>query len=72
MVMREAAEKIMRDLFDAYMKETASRPENMQRHVEHRNGRNTPRVIADFIASMTDSYAVNEHKRLFDDTPKLG
>ena len=28
--------------------------------------------IADFIAGMTDRYAVAEHRRLFDATPDLG
>ncbi len=30
------------------------------------------RLVADFIAGMTDRYAVSEHRRLFDDTPELG
>jgi len=30
------------------------------------------RVVCDFIAGMTDRYAVQEHQRLFDETPELG
>ena len=30
------------------------------------------RVIGDFIAGMTDRFAVAEHRRLFDATPDLG
>jgi dGTPase len=30
------------------------------------------RRIADFIAGMTDRYALAEHRRLFDSTPELG
>ena len=30
-----------------------------------------PRRIADFIAGMTDRYALVEHARLFDSTPEL-
>src|SRR3984893_1670406 len=29
------------------------------------------RLVCDYIAGMTDRYAVNEHRRLFDETPKL-
>jgi dGTPase len=29
------------------------------------------RLIADFVAGMTDRYAVAEHRRLFDATPNL-
>ena len=28
-------------------------------------------VVADFVAGMTDRYAINEHRRLFDVTPEL-
>jgi len=29
------------------------------------------RQLADFIAGMTDRYALSEHARLFDSTPEL-
>jgi dGTPase len=29
------------------------------------------RVVCDYIAGMTDRYAVAEHRRLFDETPEL-
>ena len=34
---------------------------------ERRRGR----LIADFVAGMTDRYALGEHRRLFDATPNL-
>jgi dGTPase len=30
------------------------------------------RYVADFLAGMTDTYALKEHRRLFDRTPDLG
>ena len=30
------------------------------------------RHAADFLAGMTDTYAIKEHRRLFDHTPELG
>ena len=32
---------------------------------------NKERIVADFIAGMTDRYAVSEHQQLFDHTPEL-
>jgi dGTPase len=29
------------------------------------------RSVADYIAGMTDRYALSEHRRLFDDAPEL-
>jgi dGTPase len=29
------------------------------------------RLVADFVAGMTDRYALGEHRRLFDATPEL-
>ena len=34
--------------------------------------RNTDRPAVNYIAGMTDRYAIEEHRRLFDDTPDLG
>ncbi|MEM9279052.1 MAG: deoxyguanosinetriphosphate triphosphohydrolase [Pseudomonadota bacterium] len=72
MVMRHAAEKIIQDIFASYMQYPDTMPESLKKHVSRNPSGNTPRVVADFIASMTDSYAINEHQRLFDDTPDLG
>jgi dGTPase len=33
--------------------------------------RRRARLIADFVAGMTDRYAIAEHRRLFDATPNL-
>jgi dGTPase len=30
------------------------------------------RIVADYIAGMTDRFAIREHRRLFDRTPDLG
>ena len=30
------------------------------------------RRVCDYIAGMTDRFAISEHRRLFDDTPELG
>ncbi|MCA3560997.1 MAG: deoxyguanosinetriphosphate triphosphohydrolase [Aestuariivirga sp.] len=55
------ARRVMHDLFDAYMQDQKLLPAGWQ------DGR--PRQICDFIAGMTDRYAIAEHKRLFDLEP---
>jgi dGTPase len=63
------AEKVVRDLFAHYVE----RPSDMP--AEWRQGADDPAAralrIADFIAGMTDRYAMVEHTRLFGSTPEL-
>jgi dGTPase len=62
----DEAEAVVRDLFGRYM----SNPRDMPGKL---SGEETMRAreIADFIAGMTDRYALSEHARLFDRTPEL-
>ncbi len=64
MRMAEKAHRIMSDLFRAYMLEPAQLPP----HVVARCSvdESLARVIADYIAGMTDRFALDEHKKLFD------
>ena len=60
------AQQIVRDLFDVYRADNEEMPE------EWRDlGDGPERAAADFIAGMTDRYAIQEHRRLFDVTPDL-
>jgi dGTPase len=62
-VMRMTAKsrRIVRELFDAFHQEPGLLPADHQaRAAEH-----GPRAIADYIAGMTDRYAIREHRRLF-------
>jgi len=72
MKMRDGAEIIIRDLFEVYLNETGDMPNGLQRLSMKNKSNDRPRTIADFIAGMTDSYAISEHERLFDVTPDLG
>lgn len=72
MVMREGAEIILRDLFIAYLDEKHEMPNGLLRLKKSNQSNDRPRLVADFIAGMTDSYAISEHERLFDETPDLG
>ena len=63
-------EKIVGDLFTAFNKDYQLLPDNWQRRVEEAGGADNPqiraRVVCDYIAGMTDRYAIREHERLFD------
>jgi dGTPase len=55
----------MTALFEVYMAE----PRQLPPHVMARAGEEAegvPRVIADYIAGMTDRFALEEYKKLFD------
>lgn len=63
------AETILANLFARYAAEPELMPEEWRLPAadEHARMRN----VADFIAGMTDRYAIGEHRRLFDATPDL-
>ncbi len=63
-------EKIVTDLFTAFTNDPAVLPDGWQRRVMEAGGDQDPqvlaRVVCDYIAGMTDRYAIREHERLFD------
>jgi len=67
-VMR-GAEQIVADLFARYLAEPEEMPAPW-RTADAGQGQRAA-VVADFVAGMTDRYAINEHRRLFDATPEL-
>ncbi|MBZ5704009.1 MAG: deoxyguanosinetriphosphate triphosphohydrolase, partial [Acidobacteriia bacterium] len=63
--MTEKAGRVLERLFNAYMSE----PRQMPGHVlilHERDGEPIARVVADYIAGMTDRFALDEYKKLFD------
>ncbi|WP_420962345.1 deoxyguanosinetriphosphate triphosphohydrolase [Brucella sp. IR073] len=68
---RRSADRIVRDLFDAYMGDPNAMPGEWHEGLEKCETPVLARRIADFLAGMTDNYAVREHRRLFDHTPEL-
>ncbi|MFY9829530.1 MAG: deoxyguanosinetriphosphate triphosphohydrolase [Rhodoplanes sp.] len=64
------AEGVLRDLFTRYAADATALPTEW-RHTLPADARARARHIADFIAGMTDRYALSEHRRLFDVTPLL-
>jgi len=72
MAVRARAEEVVVDLFGAYMRDPATMPEGWREVLERADERVRARHVTDFLAGMTDTYALKEHMRLFDHTPDLG
>ena len=64
--MMGEAMKIVRELFETFMKDPAVLPDQYQDKLRQQNGAGgRARIVADYIAGMTDRYAMREHTRLF-------
>jgi dGTPase len=61
--MAVKAERIVSDLFNAYLQEPAILPKHVQEWIAERG---PERTVCDYIAGMTDRFAVEEHQKLFD------
>jgi len=59
--MTNKAQRIITELFQAFMADPRLLPPQYQ----HRARSDQPRAIADYIAGMTDRYAMKEHRKLF-------
>jgi dGTPase len=69
-VMRDA-EQIVFDLFARYEQDADDLPTEWQEGTRELAGGARARRIGNFIAGMTDRFALMEHHRLFDSTPDL-
>jgi dGTPase len=69
-VMGEA-EQILFDLFARYQKTPGDLPPEWLEGTENETEADRGRRIGNFIAGMTDRFAITEHQRLFDSTPDL-
>ncbi len=63
-------ERIVGDLFTAFKDNYLLLPDNWQRRIKEAGAQDDEglraRIVADYIAGMTDRYAIREHERLFD------
>jgi dGTPase len=71
MRVRADAERVVAELFDAYFADPRLMPEGWREGLDRAEDRIKARDVADFLAGMTDTYALKEHRRLFDHTPDL-
>jgi len=59
--MSSKAQRIIRELFAAFMEDPSLMPQDFQ----ELSKTDKPRTVADYIAGMTDRYAIREYRRLF-------
>ena len=67
----EAAQRVVADLFAHYFAHPEKMSADWAQGLDYLDERARARRIADFIAGMTDRYALIEHARHFDSTPEL-
>jgi dGTPase len=64
--MASKARRIVQELFRLLLAEPQCLPTEWRQHVDGAGQPGTARIVADYIAGMTDRFALDEHFRLFD------
>jgi dGTPase len=62
---RSHAKRILRELFELFLAEPELLPPTWQLGGDGAGGTRTARRVCDYIAGMTDDFAIEEHRRLF-------
>ncbi len=65
MRMASKAQRLLTELFHAYLEEPLQLPFEIQARIQ-RGPDPAERVVCDYLAGMTDRYAISEYKKLFD------
>jgi len=64
--MASKAKRVVRELFEFFLAEPECLPTSWRALTDHANTQKTATAVADFIAGMTDRFALDEHSRIFD------
>ncbi len=64
--MTSKARRVVRELFALLLAEPECLPTEWRVGADGPNSETTAQLVADYIAGMTDRYALDEHRRLFD------
>ena len=68
--MTEKAGRVLAALFETYMTEPRQMPEHVVARAE-KYGEPISRAVADYIAGMTDRFALDEYRKLFDPNERV-
>ena len=71
MAVRRDAEAVVRDLFERFTGDPSAIPPDWREGLDPADPQKTARRAGDYIAGMTDRFALQEHRRLFAQTPTL-
>lgn len=64
--MTSKARRVVKDLFRLLVEEPECLPTEWRKNAGKPGSQDTAELVADYIAGMTDRYALDEHRRLFD------
>jgi dGTPase len=62
---RTQARRILGEMFQLFLQESDVLPDDWRVATENRDEAGRARIVCDYIAGMTDRYAIEEHRRLF-------
>ncbi|HAE95068.1 MAG TPA: deoxyguanosinetriphosphate triphosphohydrolase [Hyphomonas atlantica] len=63
--MRSKAKRMLAELFDIFLKEPDTLPSLWRLDASQADEARRARIVCDYIAGMTDTYAIEEHRRLY-------
>ena len=63
--MRSKAKRMRAELFQIFLRAPDTRPGPWRQDASQANEARRARIVCDYIAGMTDSYAIEEHRRLY-------
>ncbi|POF29373.1 deoxyguanosinetriphosphate triphosphohydrolase [Roseibium marinum] len=72
LAVRRLVARVVKDLFGGFLADPDLMPSPWNEGLQSLSENDIARRVCDYIAGMTDRYAIEEHSRLFDDTPDLG
>ncbi|WP_417670482.1 deoxyguanosinetriphosphate triphosphohydrolase [Roseibium sp.] len=72
LAVRKQVARVVRELFAKFLVSPDLMPAPWCNGLDSLNEDQLARRVCDYIAGMTDRFAMDEHRRLFDDTPELG
>jgi dGTPase len=70
-IVRQSADRVVRDLFARFTSDADALPPEWSADIDAPGSPRRARRVADYIAGMTDNFAMQEHRRLFGETPDL-
>ena len=62
---RSQAKRILKDLFGLFLEEPDTLPPPWSEEAQQSTRDGRARIVCDYIAGMTDNFAIQEHRRLF-------
>lgn len=69
--MHEKARRFVKAIFEEYVKNSSQLPPDVQKKFKNKNKRSKATAVCDYVAGMTDRYALDEYNKLFQPYEKV-